>query len=135
MVYEINIFVPFDEFFHFFPGGFCLSASKARFFRSRFLLSRTSVWKKDQRRLGMAFEDAPDKPFQPLFDLPGRRIRKKIVEYKGVSLGFRSDVCEECAKFALSAGTEVDDPEYHGATQPCGVGHSRTAYRDAVRDT
>lgn len=110
-----------------------LASSKARFFRSKFPLSRTSVWRKINGVVGWLSPDAPDEPFQPLVDLLGRRVRKGV-EQKGVGPGLRGDAREECIELALPAGPEVDEPESQGAAQACGVGHSRTASRSAVRD-
>ena len=68
-----------------------------------------------------------------LFDLLRRRIRKNV-EHEGVGPGLRGDAREERVELALSAGPEVDESESQRAAQSCGVGHSRTARRGAVRD-
>lgn len=130
---EPDVFVRFEDFLHPFPGSFPLSVFESPFFQVEVSAFAHLRLEEDQRRRGMAFADAPDEPFQPLVDLLGRRVRKGV-EQKGVGPGLRGDAREECIELALPAGPEVDEPESQGAAQACGVGHSRTASRSAVRD-
>ena len=89
-VYEIDVFVPFEEFLHPFPGGFALVGFESAFFQVEVPAFAHLRLEEDQRRRGVAFTDAPDESLQPLFDLLRRRIRKNV-EHEGVGPGLRGD--------------------------------------------